>query len=56
MKLASEAIEEFRSIYKEEFDEELLYGEAELLAEELLEFYALLIPNQSKHGKSSNDK
>ncbi len=56
MKLSQDAIDEFKQIYKEEFNEEIPDAVAELMAEDLLEFYALLIPNQMTHGKSPNDQ
>lgn len=56
MQLSKEAIAEFQALYAEEFQEELLSEEAALMASELLELYALLIPHPLLHGKSSNDQ
>lgn len=56
MNIDKGAIEEFREIYKKEFQEELPYEEAALMANELLEFYSLIIPNPKPHGKPPNDQ
>ncbi len=45
MQLPKEAITEFQSLYLSEFKVELSFEEAELYAADLLELYALLIPN-----------
>lgn len=55
MNVDQAAIEDFREIYKKEFHEELPYEEAALMANELLEFYSLIIPNPLNHGNPPND-
>ena len=45
-RISAEAVDEYRAIYQEEFNELLDYDEAEIKAMELLLFYRLIIPDE----------
>lgn len=45
-RLSTEAVNEYRAIYQEEFNELLDYDEAEIKAMELLRFFKLIIPDK----------
>jgi hypothetical protein len=47
-KLSKEAIEEFRELYKKNFEKEISYPEAEIKAEQLMRIYMLALPIKPK--------
>lgn len=56
MKLPEKAVRKFQEIYKREFGEEVTYGEAEEMGQNLVRFFEVLMRIDRRENKDESHK